>query len=387
MHLAARSVAAVVLLAATPVLGQEGAAVPGEIDVDILLNYYLQDGEHSPVTGGVGTEELDVVAPVVVVRWSPAGVWTFDAQLGLDQITSASTDNMDLGEASVSSASRIDTRAYTTLGAGRRLGGQDLAWRLGFSNEYDYVSIMAGVDWSRSFRRQNTTLSAALRHYEDTIDLYGIDGVNRGEDSRRTTDLDLTWTEVLGRRTVASAELSVSSQSGFLATPFHEVILASSPDFPEGERVAERLPDSRLRTALGLRLNHAFSSSYVQRLLLRYYEDDWGLTASTLELEPWFRLPTARELWIYPILRYHDQSAADSFGLPGTLTADDPFVTADRDLSGFTSRKLGLGLRLNQGGRGGTAGRLRFFETRATTYSRDDGFESFSISLGQGFRF
>jgi hypothetical protein len=339
------------------------------------------------VTGGVGTEKLDVISPVVVVRWSPSGVWKFDAQLGVDQITSASTDNMDLGEAIVSSASRIDARAYSTVSAGRRLGKQEVKWSLGLSSEYDYLSVMAGVDWARSFRRQNTTLAASLRYYGDTVELYEIDGVKRGQDSRSTADLDLTWTELLGPRTVATAELSLSAQSGFLSTPFHEVILAPTAAFPEGEHVAERLPDSRLRYALALRLHHSFSKHYVQRLSYRFYDDDWGITASSIEIEPWFRLPTDRETWIYPIYRYHDQTAADAFGLPRSFEAIDAYATADPDLAGFTSQKVGVGFRLDLGQLGGTRGRLRFFEGRATTYRRDDGLDALSISVGQGLRF
>ena len=35
-----------------------GVAHSGPIDVDFLLNYYDQDGENSPVTGGIGTAFL-----------------------------------------------------------------------------------------------------------------------------------------------------------------------------------------------------------------------------------------------------------------------------------------------------------------------------------------
>ena len=42
-----------------------GAGVDGEF----LFNYYDQDGDHSPVTGGLGTEALQVLSPVVVAQW------------------------------------------------------------------------------------------------------------------------------------------------------------------------------------------------------------------------------------------------------------------------------------------------------------------------------
>ena len=173
-----------------------------------------------------------------------------------------------------------------------------------------------------------------------------------------------------------------------LSTPFHEVILAPGNPSEEPTRVAERLPDSRLRTAVGLRLHHAFSKRIVSRLSYRYYTDDWGLSASTVELEPHFRLATEAEHWVFPILRYHTQTDSDHFGVPLTFTEADEFYTADRELGEFTSEKYGVGWSLDFApARRGWKRRLRRFETRLTSYSRDDGLDALSISFGVGLRY
>ena len=393
---AALALAAFIPLVSSPAWGQPPPDAEEGIDVDFLLNYYEQDGDHSPVTGGIGTEELDVIAPVFLVDWRKGGRWSWRAELGVDAITSASTDNMDLGEAVVSGASRLDNRAYTSVTASRALEKQTIGLTLGLSNEYDYQSIRLGGNWSRDFRRQNTTLSAALMHYNDTVELYGIDGVLRGDDDRTTTDLSVSVSQVLGKKTVGSIEVFVSDQSGFLSTPFHEVILAPTPMFAAGQVVAERLPDARTRTAVGLRVNHAFSKKVVGRFYYRFYDDDWGITAGTIEFEPRFRLPTESEMWLYPILRFHSQTESDHFGLPRTLTSGDSYRTADRELGEFNSEKYGLGWKVARvpadrqrgGGRlrwlGGIRS-LRRFETRVTTYSRDDGLDSLSASFAFGW--
>ena len=377
------------LLALTGVAVASAQTVPGGgIDVDILLNYYEQDGEHSPVTGGIGTEEMDVISPVILVRWDRNSPWELQAQLGVDGITSASTDNIDLDEAISSGASKLDARAYTSFTATRSLGDHEVGFTLGLSSEYDYNSVQAGVNWTRSLRKQNTTLSAGLRHYSDTIDLYGIDGANRGDDDRTTTDLSLSWTELLGKRTVGSIELFVSDQSGFLSTPFHEVILAPDPTTGLSTRVAERLPDNRLRTAVGVRLHHSFSKRFVQRFYYRFYSDDWGISANTVELEPNFRLPTRTEQWVFPILRYHSQSDSDYFGLPETFTANDEFFTADRELGEFTSTKVGIGWSVDFAPADrGWKRHLRRFETRLTSYNRDDELDALSVSFGIGLSY
>jgi hypothetical protein len=376
----------VLMLAAALCLGAGFLSAEGEeaesehpMDIDFLFNYYNQDGEHSPVTGGVGTEAMDVVGPLVVLNWQVNDDWTLEADLGADTISSASVDAMD---DHLSTASELDTRAYTAVTMTHETPKQTWGFTGGLSVEYDYSSLIAGLSWSRDFRQETTTLGAALRHYADTVDLYDIDGVNRGEDSRSTTDVSLSLTQVLGRRTVGTVEVSLSDQSGFLSTPFHEVIL-QAPGGGEGEHVAERLPDARRRTALGLRLNHAFTPRLVGRFGVRAYDDDWGIQATTVELEPHFKLAREHDTWIFPILRFHDQTGSDYFAPPETFAGFEDFFTADRDLSTFTSQKYGLGWKWDRGSGKRVKGWNRF-ETRITYYTRDDGLESISTSFHFG---
>ena len=364
---------------------RRGVAHSGPIDVDFLLNYYDQDGENSPVTGGIGTEDLQVVAPAIVVRWSPSDRWALSADLGVDGITSASTDNIDT---QVSSASYRDNRAHGIFTATRSWENQRLSFGLGFSSEYDYNSVSGRLRWSRDFNQKNTTLSAGIGFYSDTIDLYDIDGVVQGEDDRETLDLSLALSHNFGPRTVGTVELALNLQSGFLSTPFHEVILAPTEAFPDGQRVAERLPDQRDRTALAFSLQHAFTPKIVQRFSVRFYDDDFGIQAQTFEAETHFRVPLARESWVYPILRFHTQDGSDYFGLPRTFSASDAFFTADRDLSTFDSEKFGVGLRvLFERRQSGWRRFLRGFETRVTQYSRDDGLDALSASFAWRLRF
>ena len=319
---------------------------------------------------------MDVVGPLVILNWQVSEAWTLDANLGADTISSASVDAMD---GNLSTASAIDTRAYTAVTMTRETPKQSFGFTTGVSVEYDYRSLSAGLSWSRDFRQETTSVGLGLRRYSDTIDLYDIDGVNRGADDRATTDVSVSLTQVLSRRTVAAIELSLSDQSGFLSTPFHEVILA-----PDGERVAERLPGARQRVALGLRLNHAFGQRLVGRFGLRAYDDDWGIAATTIEIEPHFRLARDGDTWIFPILRHHDQQGSDYFGLPGVFDGSEAYYTADRDLSTFTSQKYGIGWKWGQGAGGRRLGWNRF-ETRLTYYTRDDGLDSISTSFQFGW--
>ena len=385
MHLRRRAGLAALCLAAAGCAGMRGrAAAPKTakgIDVDFLFNYYDQDGEHSAVTGGTGTEDQQVLSPVVLVSWAISDDWSLRADLGVDQVTAASVDAIDL---EVSSASRLDQRVFTDLTARRQLGERStVAFTFGVSNEYDYQSVSAGAGFTLDLNERNTTLAASLRHYEDTVELYDIDGVNRGDDGRRTTDLTGSLTQVLGPRTLGSVELDYTLQTGFLSTPFHEVVLAR-PGQPE-ERVAERLPDSRRRAALGLGLDHAFGRGVVQKLNYRLYDDDWGIRAHTVAAETHFRLPTASETWAFPILRYHRQTASDSFGPTGSFTGEEEFFTSDWDLAEIATTKYGIGVRgLAPPGKAWPLG-IRRYEARFTLFSRDDGLDGVNASFGLGW--
>lgn len=388
MHLRRAAGLAALAAAALAALGCASArtaepppAGPQGIDVDFLFSYYDQDGEHSAVTGGTGTESQQVLSPVILVSWAVSDDWSLRADLGVDQVTAASVDAID---AEISSASRVDQRAFTDLTATRRLGERSaVSYTLGISNEYDYQSVSAGLGYTLDLNQRNTTLAARLRHYEDNVKLYDIDGVNRGDDGRRTTDLALSLTQVLGPRTVGSMELDTIYQTGFLSTPFHEVVLR--PPGGGEARVAERLPDSRRRAALGLGLDHAFGRAVVQKLSYRLYDDDWGIRAHTLAAETHFRLPTATETWFFPILRYHRQTASDHFGTTGSFTGGEEFFTSDWDLTEIATTKYGLGLRgTAPAGRPWRLG-LRRYEARFTLFSRDDGLDGMTASLGLGW--
>jgi hypothetical protein len=362
---------------------------PGTIDADILVSYYDQDGDRSPVTGGIGTEKAEVVSPVILVAWQVDENLSLSADVGLDQISSASIGNIQT-ELSSASIPASDTRTFGTLKARRRFGSHAVGLLVGAAKEFDYSSFSYGIDWSWDPAEGNTTLAASARRYDDAIDLIGIDGEGSqgpglprtsGSADRTTTDLTLSLTQVLGRRTLASVELFSSLQEGMLATPYHEVIL------PGDVRVAERLPDSRRRNALGLRLHHAFADGLVARLALRYYTDDWGIDAATVELEPHFRLPSEREMWVYPILRYHTQSAADHFGEAASFTGSEEYFTSDGDLGETKTTKWGAGWSV-QGKPGDRLFRvLDRFEMRATKYDRDDGLTGWTASFGFGWTF
>ena len=403
---------------ASPAL-QEVAEDGNELAVTFLFNYYDQDGDRSPVTGGIGTEDLQVAAPTVLIDWPVSEKWRLNFEVGADSITSASTNNMDVDglqspvlrrdddddydddhdddddhdhdddeydeRDGTSSASLVDVRGYLNATATRTWERSSISLFTGFSAEWDYRSVALGGSWSYDVQEGLRSFAVGLRHFFDVVDLYEIDGVQRGQSDRDTTDLSLSFTSVLSRRAVGTVELTAIEQSGFLSTPFHEVVFAPSVLFPTGEVVAEQLPASRRRYSVGLALNHMISRGVVHRPRLRWYEDDWELEAQSFDYEIHFRLPTEREMWVFPIFRYHTQTGTDYYGRPGDFSRIDDFYTADPDLSEFDLLKFGFGVRFQLPSVVGR--RFEDLEVRLNRYDRDDGFEAMTISFAVGTRF
>ncbi len=396
-RLGAKVAAALALGAALTVSGPAARAqapAEGVLDADFLFGYYDQDGDHSPVTGGVGTEKAQVFSPVVLLAWRVDESLSLSADIGVDQVSSASMGNIQM-ELSSASIPASDTRFFGTVKAKKKWKGSTWGLTLGAAKEYDYRSFSYGLDWSIELNQANTSIAASVRRFDDAIDLIGIDGYGNqggglpptsGSGDRTTTDFTVAFAQTLGRRTAGSLELFVSQQDGVLSTPYHEVVIGPyAPDDPAGEHVAERLPDSRLRKAATLRLNHSFTDRFVLRTGYRFYSDDWGITAHTFDLEPHFRLRSDREMWVFPILRYSTQTAADDFGEPGTFTGAESYYTSDWDLAETSTAKLGLGWTVNTRPGQTWLGILRRFEARAAYYDRNDGLSAFATSFAFGW--
>lgn len=363
-------VPAVILLSAlVPATAQDKG-----IEIDLLSRFYSQSGDHSAVTGGEGTEDLDTTSPILVIQYTHATPWSFNGEFGVENVSSASLDRIDQESANVSSASAKDNRAFCTLGATYQRENRSLNFALGFSKEYDYRSLNAGLGASFDFNEKNTTLSFRTHHYEDSLDLIDIQGVNQGEADRTTTDFQIGLTQVINPYLVGTLSVSRSDQSGFLSAPFQEVHLRS------GEVVPERLPDARERDAVWLQVNASLTPKFVQRTSYRYYTDSWEIDAHALELESHFKVFKSGSNWLYPFARYYTQTGSPYFGTRQSFDGDESFFTSDWDLSTFDSLKYGIGFRRNLEKSG-----FSRWSLRASYYDRDDGLNSFSIAGGLGW--
>src|SRR5579862_1696736 len=109
-------------------------------DIEVVFSYYNQNGNHSAITGGIGTEKLSVYAPDINYSHTYKSADVLQINGGADVITSASLDNIDFV---VSSASRHDVRTHINAGYSKHFSAlnTDLELGTGASIESVYFSI------------------------------------------------------------------------------------------------------------------------------------------------------------------------------------------------------------------------------------------------------
>ncbi|MEZ5044407.1 MAG: DUF3570 domain-containing protein [Saprospiraceae bacterium] len=361
-----------------------------EITADFLMSYYDQDGNNAAVTGGLGTEKLEDVATLIVLNIPIDTTQSLAASLGADFYSSASTDNIDNN---VSSASAHDLRVFMNLGYAKKnlRKAETYGIGLGFSNEYDYTSISANLSWAKEFNEGNSELNlkaqAFLDRWETIFPIELRQEVSVPTNGRQSYNFQAAFSQVINRRMQFSVSGELIYMKGLLSTPFHRVYF-------QDQNLAdiERLPDSRLKIPIGVRLNYFPIDEFVLRSYYRYYWDDFGINAHTLSLETPIKL---NPVWsVTPFYRYHIQTGSTYFAPYGEHLSDELFYTSDYDLSALSSHKFGMGIKLaplyGLARMKSPIGKekmmiMKSLELRGAYYQRSTDLKAFIVSLGLSF--
>lgn len=402
------------------------------IEVDLLMSYYDQDGDNAAVSGGIGSEKLNNIAPTIVISvpLSSDDVITLDA--GISAYTSASSSNIDpfdgKGDAISSpfqastGASSMDGLFSGSVNYSHSSDSRNTVYssKISFANEYDYTSIGFGAGITKLFNEKNTEIGININAYIDSwralypIELRPFENSGSGlndnlfrqniitgnkdynptfsvfdNESRNSYSVGFSFSQILSKRMQGSISLDMVQQQGLLSTPFQRVYFGDVDDsYIEEFQLAddiERLPNKRFKTAIGGRLNYYISEIFTLRTFYRYYADDWGIKSNTASIE--LPIKITDKFTLYPSYRYYDQSAADYFGAYETHVSSEEFYTSDYDLSKYNSNQYGFGitftdvfndLHIYKLG-------LKSIDLKYNHYSRNSGLKANLINLGIKF--
>ncbi|MBT3871211.1 MAG: DUF3570 domain-containing protein [Flavobacteriaceae bacterium] len=274
-----------------------------------------------------------------------------------------------------------------------------------FSTEYDYTSIGFGGSIAKLFNEKNTEVNIGAQVYLDTwspkypteldsyletngnlnngffngisiwdqngseIDKSGNNGpiwspenysyIN--DKARNSYSISVSFSQILSKRAQGAIFFDIVQQNGWLANPMQRVYFSDKENYyignPESIPVytsnkntnvfqladdIERLPDTRIKTPIGLRFNYFINEYLSLRTYYRYYFDDWGVNSHTANIE--MPIKISDKFTLYPSFRYYTQTAADYFAPYNEHLSTDQYYTSDYDLSEFDANQYGFGV-------------------------------------------
>ena len=123
---------------------------------------------------------------------------------------------------------------------------------------------------------------------------------------------------------------------------------------------------------------------WVVRAHYRFYWDDFGIVAHTLDVET--PVEVSQKFTVSPFIRLYTQSGANHFKPYARHELSQQYYTSDYDLSGFESYKTWLSVRCTPFGGGNQAWSFEEIELRYARYKRSDGLLAHTITAFVNFK-
>jgi hypothetical protein len=251
----------------------------------------------------------------------------------------------------------------------------DVTAQSAFHLEQPFRSFSAGLGFSRSFAEEASVLSASALETFDWFDRFDVYGTRFGHEGRNGTTGSIGFTQVLTPTTVVDANYGLTHLEGELGNTWNVVPLAI------GIRGPELLPSVRTRHALVGRAAQWLPWNGALHLYYRFYADDWGIVAHSLEGQLMQRVSPL--LYFGGYYRFHTQTGATFFT---TLAAPDATLrTADSDLAPLDSHTIGCKVVLDLPLVGPVS--ALHFELVIERYFRTNDLQMDIVSWASGFRF
>jgi hypothetical protein len=384
-------------------------------EIDLVSSYYTQTGDHSAVTGGIGTEQVTDLANGLdlTLSWlnNAMNKNTLAVGFGFDHHSSASSAYVALN----GGASKGGTRIYPSLDWTVENAKTGNTFGLGayYSSEYNYLSRGLDLHFSKKTRDKSGEFTAKFQGYFDEVkliypsefvvqpvvptgttvittasgntEIVSADGqvISNTKNSlpsspRTTLSAAFSYSQMINQRLQIMFLGDVVTQSGYLGLPFHRVY------FNTGKDTIEKLPSSRFKLPVGFRLNYFLGDNIIIRSYYRYYADNWGIRSNTIGLEVPYKITPFFS--ISPFYRFYNQSASTYFAPYEAHSPTDEYYTSNYEYAKFNSNFYGVGIRIAPPtGVFGWQG-LHEMEIRYGHYTQTTGLSSDVVSLSLGFK-
>jgi hypothetical protein len=341
-------------------------------EVNLVSGYYNQNGNHSAVTGGIGTQKLSDVSNTIELKFINWGgnnnnnKYTLDVAAGIDYHTAASQAWVSKTGASKPYGTRIYPSVNWKVEKENKLS---LGFGISYSSEFNYHSYGLSFLAGKVSKDENTELNFKAQAFFDKVTLIepsefapkaspgslstyttasgmvissysGASSRNIPKSPRNTFSGSLSLSHIVNKTLQFALISDVVAQNGYLGLPFHRVYFNyNNTDTAK----IENLPRKRFKLPIGLRVNYFATDKIILRAYYRYYTDNWGIRSHTASLELPYKISPF--VSIAPFYRYYTQTAADYFAPYKVHLLSDKYYTSNYDFSAFNSHFAGLNFR------------------------------------------
>lgn len=237
-----------------------------------------------------------------------------------------------------------DERNSISLQVPVTLGINTLTPQFAYSQESDYKSTGAALNYSLALFEKNTILTFGWAHTWDQV--LDAQPVRQWQD-KSGDDFLIGCNQLLGPKTVLGLNLTYGMANGYLNDPYRLTFGVNDPQFfvsdPSGG--PEQRPDYRNKAVVRASItqfitpvNASVEGAY------RYYHDTYGLDAHTVELA-WYQ-NIGKHVVLSPMFRYYYQSEANFYYeiLPDTYATAPTHFSPDWRLSQMQTFTAGVNL-------------------------------------------
>jgi hypothetical protein len=264
--------------------------------------------------------------PALLVRKSLLDKVSLTGTYYVDMVSNASIDV-------VTTASPFkEKRTAFDIGADYVVRDTRITLGRGSSREPDYQADSVSLDMAQETFGGMTTVNLGFTRAWDKV----------GKQDEGFFDQAKHWqyrlglTQILTQRWLASANLEVVSDSGFLGNPYRVARVF-------GAAVAERTPRTRSSRALALRAQGDVGDAGLRQAVhaeYRYFWDTWDIKAHTVELG--YSRYFGDDWLADAFVRWHSQGQALFYSDNATL--ETRYISRNRQLSDFSVPSLGAKL-------------------------------------------
>lgn len=287
---------------------------------------------------------VSVLAPSVEINKELGTDYTLNVNVVADSVSGASPTYYDTtsGASAYSRGTQNDPtkikKGNVTFEEQRTAVGANLTTRLSnrdevqtginMSAEHDFYSAEVSgsyLHYLDGSKNQSITVGGSYQNNQILVKTDASSGASE-KMSNNVINLQAGFSQVLNSTSVANIGVFYSKESGYLSSPYHNIVR-------NGNTIeAELKPDAKTGYGIKFGYQKALSDTISSQFSYKYYSDDWDIKSHTLDSLFYYELNSKTTLG--GGIRYYTQSKANFYAEDFTT---QKFASSDKRVSSFNA--------------------------------------------------